>query len=263
MRVVLLGLLTLLLTGCSSGNFSLEVANSDQPANFVDTVNPVVTDWKFVAEGVEFIQKDVEINGKSERLAVVRIDPSIAELKAAVQEESAQSVQAWAEQLQATVVINAGYFDPKFALTTRTVVDGVSYGPLLSGRTGVARVTSSEEWRISSTDQFDAVSDSIYSVQSYPLLVDDSAVVFSGGSDNVAQRSVVAQGTSGELYVILAEYGTLTLDELAVVLVDLSDLSIGAALNLDGGTSSGLAVSGQDIEWHNASLPVPSVLYIQ
>jgi uncharacterized protein YigE (DUF2233 family) len=75
-----------------------------------------------------------------------------------------------------------------------------------------------------------------------------------------ARRTVVAQDRRGRILILVAPRGALSLHELARFLVE-SDLDLDAALNLDGGFSTGLWVRAYDESVEIDSLvPVPSVI---
>ncbi|MCA9924903.1 MAG: phosphodiester glycosidase family protein, partial [Anaerolineales bacterium] len=72
--------------------------------------------------------------------------------------------------------------------------------------------------------------------------------------------TVVAQDGNGRILFLLAPYGSFTLHEMSRFLVE-SDLSIDVALNLDGGTSTGLVLSEPE-EQVLAFTAVPAVITV-
>lgn len=259
MNKYLLGIILLFTTGCSNSSFTLDVSNWQRGDN--PTVAPAVhyADWTTVQPGVDLKQVLVEEGANVELFDIVRLDQAQATLTVAVDEANPKTVSGWASNLGASVVINGSYFDEHYQVLTRTVTSNETEGKLLSGATGVLQQFVDQTWSI------DAWSgDSIVgrqAIQSYPMLLDHGEL-FSGGSTDTAQRTVIAQGVDGKLYFIIAEYGVLSLDQLAQILVNDLDIAIQSALNLDGGTSTGLSIQSSAVNYLDDSLMVPSVLYI-
>jgi uncharacterized protein YigE (DUF2233 family) len=99
-------------------------------------------------------------------------------------------------------------------------------------------------------------------VQSFPMLI------LPGGEPGFQQetglrsrRTVVASDRQGRLLLILAPGGGFTLNELATTLAT-SDLDLDAALNLDGGSSSGIIVREPPIEVP-ALVELPAVITVR
>ena len=252
-------LFLLLLPGCTNNTFTLDLSNwnSGQTPNLTPTVQ--YADWQQIQPGVDFKQMLVGEGVTAELFDIVRIDQAHAKLAIAINETQPETISAWADTLGVGVVVNGSYFDEQYKILTRTVVDGESTGKLLSGATGLAQQAVNQTWSI--TPWSGEGINTQNAIQSYPLLL-NAGVPFSGGSLDTAQRSVLAEAKNGTLYIIVTEYGALSLDQLATVLSADLNLDLDYALNLDGGTSTGLAISGPTINYLDDSLVVPSVLYI-
>lgn len=259
MNKYLLGITLLFVAGCSDSNFTLDLSNWQSGQN--PTVTPTVQfpNWTYVQPGIDFRQVLVGEGSTSELFDVVRIDQTQASLAIAVDETNPKTISSWAADLGSSVVINGSYFDEHYQILTRTVTPSETVGKLLSGTTGVIQQSADQTWTIDAWSGEPITSQQ--AMQSYPMLIDNGEL-FNGGSPDTAQRTVVAQGTAGMLYFISAEYGVLSLDQLAQVLVNDLDLDIQTALNLDGGTSTGLALQSATVTYLDDSLIVPSVLYI-
>jgi uncharacterized protein YigE (DUF2233 family) len=79
----------------------------------------------------------------------------------------------------------------------------------------------------------------------------------------VSPRTAIALDRSGRVIVLVCPSPIFTLRDLASFLVD-SDLGVDVALNLDGGTSSGMWLSaGQQRVELDSFVPVPSVIVVQ
>lgn len=243
------------LAGCSSA-WTIDLSNVNSANNPVIQPTVQYPNWTAVRSGVDFKQQLIKAGDNTELFSIVRIDPTITDISIVVDEAIPQTVSTWQEDLAATVVMNGSYFDEDYALVTRTVVAGVAYGPLLSGQTG-SFTQSGGRWIISPDSQLGDLG-----LQSYPILLLDGAAQVDTPSTDTAQRSIVAVDQSGQVYLIVCEYGVFTLTELSAALADLSDPDLMSALNLDGGTSTGLSIDSDTVRYLDNSLVVPSVVAI-
>lgn len=230
------------------------------------TRTPPDTGWQVLPNGIEVRSISVAAETGSERLTLVRLAPQAFTFHVAYSPGSARLVSEWASQTQAQVGINGGYFTEEL-LTTGLIVSqgqryGVSYGDF-AGMFAIADGVMSLRWlREWPYDPNEALQEA---VQSFPVLVKPGGVMgFPADADDgrIARRSVIAQDRQGRLLFISAPRGYLSLHTLAVWLTD-SDLEIDIALNLDGGTSTGLWVAGDLPEAQIDSFTaVPSVITV-
>ncbi len=227
---------------------------------------PPDTGWQMFPNGIEVRNISVAAEVGVERLTLVRLAPQAFTFHVAYTPGSARLVSEWARQTQAQVVINGGYFTEEL-LTTGLIVSqgqryGVSYGDfagMFAIKDGVVSLRWLREWPY---DPNEALQEAL---QSFPVLVKPGGVMgFPADADDgrIARRSVIAQDRQGRLLFISAPRGYLSLHALAVWLTD-SDLEIDIALNLDGGTSTGLWVAGELREVQIDSFTaVPSVITV-
>lgn len=254
-------LLLLLFSGCSLSDISIDV----EPITTTTTIE--YPEWTEANPGIALKQVTATVGQFEELFTIARIDPQVHQLRVAVDEEDPKTMDEWQVQLNAQLVVNGSYFDENYQLTTRTVTPEDSYGPLLTGSTGIARTFDGQDWVIMQGDvlqdepQNTTQNNIQYSIQSYPLLINGQQL-FTGGSDDIAARTVLALDERGMVYIIVAERGVLTLDQLANTLATLLNTPFTKALNLDGGTSTGLSIESGSIDYFNSSVAVPSILYI-
>lgn len=251
-------LLATTFAGCSS-SWTIDLSQADHTTAPVVTPAQIYTDWTEVGAGVDFKQVLVTANASEELLDIVRIDPEEAQISFHVQEGEPQTVSDWQAELDATVVINAGYFDEDYELVTRTISKNGAAGPLLSGETGFFHEDTGG-WKLSATPQQDRA---YQLLQSYPLLVENGEALLETSAEDQAQRTVIAMNEAGMIYFIVAEYGVLTLAQLSQALADLDQPKLSVALNLDGGSSTGLAISSDSVDYLDDSFMVPSVVAIR
>jgi hypothetical protein len=102
----------------------------------------------------------------------------------------------------------------------------------------------------------------VAAVQSFPLLVKPGGLVGFPDEDGlVNRRTVVAQDRQGRILFLVAPRGYFTLHQLSVFLVA-SDLELDIALNLDGGTSTGLLLA-EPAEGIGAYTLLPAVITVE
>lgn len=197
---------------------------------------------------------------------VVRCDPTQVRLRVGYDSTMPRSLRAWFAQERPVAMINGGFFNPQFEPTALLISDGVTFGNSYQGFGGMFAVTPDGNVSIRPLrDQpYQDVEVLSQAIQSFPMLV------FPGGlaaapDDNgqKARRSVVALDQQGRLLLIAAPASVFTLTELAQWLVN-SDLGIDRALNLDGGSSTGLFVNDGSAQLALDSFgPLPGVLLIE
>ncbi|MDP3970780.1 MAG: phosphodiester glycosidase family protein [bacterium] len=247
-------------SSCSTSQLDFDLTTSGDKA-VSKTDNFKYKEWTQISEGVEFKQMQADAALGSELFSIVKFSPANNNLQIAVDTDNPLTVSEWRSKLGATVVINASFFDEEFNLTTQTIVEGKVNGPLLSGKTAKASTTDGKRWIIAATQDM-AIKDYEYSIQSYPMLISNAVALVDDSSDDIAQRSVVAMDEDGLMYLIIAETGMVTLQDVDDLILEDLDIPVTTALNLDGGTSTGISILGADIVYENSSAVVPSVLYL-
>jgi hypothetical protein len=174
--------------------------------------------------------------------------------------ERPRLLEAWAADTGADVLANAGYFDDDNQATALIVVDGTPSGSSYRGFGGMLADLKSGRpvltW-LARTPLADT-SDVRDAIQSAPMLVYDGAAVYSDGSADTSRRTAVGIDSTGRLLLIAAPSGGYTLSGLADRLLD-PELDLDRALNLDGGSSTGIRVESP---WREipALVPLPAVI---
>lgn len=230
------------------------------------TITPLPPDtgWISAHPGVEVRSLDVPAGGMIERISIARLDPGAVSLRVAYTPGIAYPVSVWARELGALLVINGGYFTPENQVTGLTVVEGQTFGTPYGDFAGMLAVTpggaASVRWL--STWPYDPVEPLQSAIQSFPVLVKPGGVMgfpADGDDGRASRRTVVAQDRQGQVLLLIAPRGYLSLHALAVWLAE-SDLGLDIALNLDGGTSSGFWMDeGPQIE---SLITVPVVIAV-
>lgn len=228
------------------------------------TVIPEDTGWVTTERGLEVRRLDVVLEEGIERVTVVRVKPDTVRLHVAYRPGEAQYLGTWAQESNALVAVNGGYFTSNLVATGLIVsagkASGTSYGEfagmLYAGSDGVPQLRWLQTQPYNPNEALNAA------VQCFPVLVKPGGRIgFPAEADegHIARRTVVARDGSGRMLFLVAPKGFFGLHTLASWLVE-SDLDIDIALNLDGGPSSGLWITGEATI--DSLLPVPVALFI-
>jgi exopolysaccharide biosynthesis protein len=199
--------------------------------------------WQQAAPGVELRYEHWTSPGPNDDTVVItRFDLHRIHLKVKYQPAQPMTLSNWLAQEHATAAINGGYFDAQHNATALVVSDGQTYGASYDGFGGMLSVDIQGAVSLRSLLQqpYNPNNEQLQqAIQSSPLLVlNGKRTQFSANAAS-QRRSVVALDKQGRLLLIVSPLAAFTLDELADLLVS-SDLAIDTALNLDGGSSTGL-----------------------
>ncbi|NJN55441.1 MAG: phosphodiester glycosidase family protein [Anaerolineae bacterium] len=199
--------------------------------------------WKTVRPGLE--QRTIRLfanDGRvQEELSIFRIDPAQYDFRVAYHPGAPQTLAQWQAETGALLVINGGFFTEEFVATGLTVVEGQASGQSYGEFAGMFAVTAvGPEVRWLGTRPYSPGEPLQFALQSFPMLVKPGGQIGYPEEDGESgRRTVIAQDGNGRILFILAPWGSFTLHELSIWLVE-SDLNLDVALNLDGGTSTGL-----------------------
>lgn len=219
-------------------------------------------DWMAVSAGIEWREIDVGVSS----VQIVRIDPAAVRIRVGYDRGAPGRVSEWAAALEPIVVINGGYFDDQGRATALTIFDGVVEGASYDGFGGMLAVDTAGSLSLRSLrdEPYDSSEPLAQALQSTPLLVQNGEPVAQPNDDgDRARRTVVALDGAGRLLIIVNGWPTWTLTELSRWLVQ-QDLDLTTALNLDGGSSTGLVLNTPDRQISIDSLVrVPQVLLVE
>jgi uncharacterized protein YigE (DUF2233 family) len=199
-------------------------------------------------------------------LSIARLDPAQVRLRVAYTPEQPRALRAWFDEAQPLVAINGGFFKDDYHGTALVISDGQASGPSYEGFGGMLTIAAGGDvsLRALSDQPYDPAEPLAQAMQSFPMLI------FPGGApaeieDNGerARRSAVAMDRAGNLLLIASPTSEFTLHGLAAWLSQ-SDLEVDRALNLDGGSSTGLFVgAGEAREQIDSFGPLPLVLLVE
>ena len=178
-------------------------------------------------------------------VTIVRFDLHSVTLSVGYHPHSPLGMSQWMQQEQATAIINGGYFDQDDLATALVVSNGQVFGESYTGFGGMLSVDAQGNVGLRSLSQqpYNPNEQLTQAIQSSPTLVLDGKRTQFNADASQSRRSVVAMDKQGRMLFIVSPDQVFTLDQLADLLAS-SDLSINIALNLDGGSSTGLYVNG-------------------
>ena len=191
-----------------------------------------------------------------EVIYIARVDPGLFRFEVGYQPAGPLALQGWLDQSGAALAINGGFFTEKNEATGLVITNGVSYGQSYQGFGGMLAVDQDgPALRWLADEPYSPAEELTAAVQSFPMLVRPGVkIAYSNSGDDSARRSVIARDSQGNFIFVVAGIGLFTLNELSQFLID-SDLDLDSALNLDGGASSGMLLSGS-----NGGIPSFSLL---
>ncbi|GAC1555524.1 MAG: phosphodiester glycosidase family protein [Herpetosiphon sp.] len=242
--LVVAGLLLMVLVGCAAGGG--EVVGQREPGTSGSTPaaqpEPDETAWQTVGDGMQYRRMLLQAEGRTGRIVGIRLDPARYKIRVAYDRLHPGSIHEWATAIKPVAMINGGYFDAQYKATALVIIDGIVSGASYDGFGGMVVVNPQGRFELRSLRKqpFDAAEPLQQAMQSTPMLIQPGGVVADIKMDQVrARRTVVARDRTGRILLMVSDWADFSLWELAVGLKG-SDLDLDAALNLDGGRSSGL-----------------------
>lgn len=203
-------------------------------------------EWVLLRPGLERMHVHLltDTGGVRERLYLLRIDPAHFHFDIRYRPGAPQRLMDWQQQTGALIVVNGGYYTADYRATGLVIVNGqasgssyVGFGGMLAINNGVPTIRSLS-WQ-----PYDPSEPLQTALQSFPILVAaDGQVAYRDEVGLADRRTAVAQDRQGRILFILASTGSMTLRELSRYLVE-ADLDIEVALNLDGGSSTGIQLA--------------------
>ena len=255
------------LCGCSIAGLSpTVVAPSTIASRPSATPMPTDTGWQLISPGIEYRELRVTLDDRSDRLRLARIDPAQTRLRVLYDPDRPRRVSEWLSASNAIVAVNGNFFDPQNHALGLVIADGQRRdGVVYEGFGGMFAISGDEvrvRWNAQEPYNGEPLT---HALQNFPMLVQP------GGSPNAdidddgraSPRTAVGQDRSGRILFVVSPAPTFTLTEFSQWLAA-SDLDLNVALNLDGGTSSGLVLrSGNRNLGTDSWVEVPSAIAVE
>lgn len=221
------------------------------------------TGWLPAAPGAELRRMRVSVAGQEAPVSIVRLDPDLVSFSVGYSPGDPPPLAEWAAGSGALAVINGGFFDEAGRAVALVVHGGQPSGESYQGRGGMFAVApdGALSLRALSDTPYDPAEPLAEALQGWPMLVRPGGVAAYTHEDGERdRRSVIALDRAGRVLLIAAPTAAFTLAELSAWLAA-GDLDLDAALNLDGGSSTGLMLlSAGQPERIDAFAPLPIVL---
>lgn len=226
---------------------------------------PADTGWLAAAPGAELRRLRVGVAGQAAPVSIVRLDPAKVRFSVGYRPEEPPPLAAWAAREGALAVINGGFFDEAWRSVALLVHDGQAVGASYEGRGGMFAVApdGSVSLRALSDTPYDPAEPLAEALQGWPMLVKPGGLAAYSHEDGERdRRSALGLDRQGRVLLIAAPTAAFTLAELSAWLAA-SDLDLDSALNLDGGSSTGLILlSAEAPERIDAFSLLPIVLLV-
>ncbi|NJN68294.1 MAG: phosphodiester glycosidase family protein [Chloroflexaceae bacterium] len=209
---------------------------------------PADTGWTGAGPGVEVRHLSTSMATYAPRLQVhmVRLDPALVRFHVAYAPDQPYVLSALCEPPGVLAAINGGFFEENYRATALVISEGTVLGTSYEGQGGMFAVDEAGQVSLRSLVEqpYDPNEPLVEALQGWPMLVKPGGILASPHLNNTnrARRSVVATNRAGRVLLLAFSSSSLTLHELAGWLLA-SDLEIDAALNLDGGSSTGLCLN--------------------
>jgi hypothetical protein len=285
--IAVLGTIVLTLPACGQPAESrptrIAATATTAPLRIRSTLTPVVTlyaptaaptptamaQWQSTSTGVEFLQRRERVGegvgGADDWVTLVRVDLSATSLRVHYAPETPRTVRDWFGAISPDVVINAGFFTPENKTAGLVVSDGKRYGQTYKGFGGMFSIRNGKPY-LQWLAQQPYVQDAgiTQAVQSFPMLLLNGQVIDGlpdDGSHN--RRSFLGIDRAGRVVLGVCHSPVWTMTDLAHYLATNSLLNLSSAVNLDGGSSTGLWLQGVPDAFLLDSLElVPAVIAI-
>jgi uncharacterized protein YigE (DUF2233 family) len=229
---------------------------------------PPDTGWQRGRPGVELRRMRVARapDRPAAPVVILRLDPARVRLRVAYAPDRPRPLGRWFADEQPLAAVNGGFFTEEYRTTALLISDGVASGASYAGFGGMLAMPpgGGVALRALRDQPYDPGEPLEQALQSFPMLV------FPGGAaadieddGRRARRSAVALDRAGRVLLLISPTSEFTLRELAVWMSQ-SDLDVERALNLDGGSSTGLYLQDEGLEEAIDSFgPLPIVLLVE
>ncbi|HTI15496.1 MAG TPA: phosphodiester glycosidase family protein [Dictyobacter sp.] len=238
---------SLLACNVAVPNISISGTQVITPPGVTGTQLPL-GQWKQAKPGVEVQYANWKApSGHQDTVIITRFNLHQVHLYVGYQPNNPLTLSDWMKQTGATAIINGGYFDTNNQATGLIVSNGQASGTSYTDQGGMLSVNTQGAVAITSLIQhpFDGDTNQLeQATQCAPMLmVNGKETQF---DDNAAQRrrTVVAMDKDGNLLFIVSPSDAFTVTDMADLLASHTELNIQTALNLDGGSSTGIYLNG-------------------
>ncbi|MBN1494286.1 phosphodiester glycosidase family protein [Candidatus Peregrinibacteria bacterium] len=221
-------------------------------------------EWKKIDDFLSYKQWDFEINGAKETIEIYRVVPGGYKIKLVYSSEAPKYVSDWLYYNDgAEIVVNGPYFSEDYSPSGYVKINNTRVGNLIFNQelSGLVQIEDDKLFiRDLGVQALKADEDVEFGLQSYPFLLKNSAPALTEDSGKIARRTAIGTDADDNVYLIVSDTTHLSLFDLMNQLIN-TGIPFNQVLNLDGGTSTGIAVSeGNYHEIKDSLVKVPGVI---
>jgi len=231
------------------------------------TVAPIPSDWDELKPGFETTTAPIAVNNLTATVTLIRIDPARFGLRMTYAPGNPASISDWLKRTGALMVVNGGFFQRNNQTNGLLVVDGQRYGLTFDRHGGMLSVAG-DKVEVRSLAQFPyKPSEPLdQAAQGRPMLIYPGGfpVSIDDLEPDFSRRTAVAQDKQGRIVFIVVDYGIVSLFRLRDwMTAEHPELELFVAFNLDGGTSTALAMQvGERSLLIDTAARLPSVISV-
>lgn len=226
------------------------------------------SNWHKITNGMELKEEiyKKESDNTEEKITIIKINPDMFDFKIMQDTENPKDINQWQKENKALFVCNAGYFQENYKTAGLLVIDGKAFGPKKSSAyDGMLLIKNGyPQLRYLPVSGYDYDKEKIdFGVQSFPVLIKPVGLDnLTEDDEQISRRTVIAQDEKNNFYFIFTHNFNISLYQLMKYLQN-SNLNLKIALNLDGGSSTGLEINYNDFAYSIESVnSVPNVIVI-
>jgi hypothetical protein len=210
---------------------------------------PFEQHWTAAGRGIELRRLAGPPDGSPVGVLAVRLDPAFVRFRMVYDPQQPRTISRWAADFGASIAVNAGYFDDLGRPVALLVSDEVATGASYVDQGGMFAVTADERIVLSalSIEPYDG-EPLQQALQGWPLLVRERGVAAYDSEDGRrSRRTAIGVDETGRVLLLISPAADFSLAEWSQYLAA-ADLQLVRAVNLDGGSSTGLALRNEHAE---------------
>lgn len=212
-------------------------------------------EWPTASPAVRHVECTASSAGRDVRLNVVKFDPAQCTL-AVIDDPRGDTDLAEAMLARNCLAgVNGGYFHPDRRPIGLVISDGRALHPLERAKllSGLVKVSKNGRGSLLRPKEYKGSSGIAQALQAGPFLVDGGKAVAGLNATRSAARTVVVADAQGVRALLVSSAATLAeMGEILATLPVLANTRTRRALNLDGGSSTGLWVKGAPQPFYRA-----------
>ena len=203
--------------------------------------------WTSGGTGIELRRLNGPTAGSGVGVLVVRIDPASVTFRVVYDRDRPRTISTWAADYRALLAVNAGYFDELGQPVALLVSDGRLFSTSYADRGGMFAVHQDGHVEVRALSELPYNDEPLLqALQGWPLLVRAAGVAAYDSDDgDRSRRTAIGIDGNGRILIAVSPAADFSLAEWSRYLAA-ADLDLQRAVNLDGGSSTGLALRNEN-----------------